>query len=74
MITGASRGIGAAAASRFAAAGWDLLLLARSNSDLETVAAPLLSGGRRVEWLAADLTDAQGLPAQLADLLGRGLQ
>lgn len=74
MITGASRGIGAAAASLFATAGWDLLLLARSSSDLETVAAPLLAGGRRVEWLAADLTDPQGLPAQLADLLGRGLQ
>lgn len=74
MITGASRGIGAAAASRFAAAGWDLLLLARSSSDLETVAAPLLAGGRRVEWLAADLTDPQRLPDQLADLLGRGLQ
>lgn len=74
MITGASRGIGAAAASRFAAAGWDLLLLARSSSDLETVAAPLLAGGRRVEWLAADLTDSQGLPDHLADLLGRGLQ
>lgn len=74
MITGASRGIGAAAASRFAAAGWDLLLLARSGRDLERVAAPLRDAGSRVEWVMADLTDPQSLPGQLGDLLGRGLQ
>lgn len=74
LITGASRGIGAAAASRFAAAGWDLLLLARSGSDLENVAAPLRAAGRRVEWVSADLTDPQDLPDHLRDLLGRGLQ
>ena len=74
LITGASRGIGAAAASRFAAAGWDLLLLARSGSDLETVAAPLRTTGRRVEWVVADLTDPQSLPGHLSDLLSRGLQ
>ncbi|WP_094554460.1 SDR family oxidoreductase [Synechococcus sp. 1G10] len=73
LITGASRGIGAAAASRFAAAGWDLLLLARSGGDLESVAAPLRAIGRRVEWVTADLTDSQNLPGYLSDLLGRGL-
>jgi NAD(P)-dependent dehydrogenase (short-subunit alcohol dehydrogenase family) len=74
FITGASRGLGAAAASRFAAAGWDLLLLARTGADLEAVAAPLRAGGRQVEWVVADLTDPQSLPAQLSELLGRGLQ
>lgn len=73
LITGASRGIGAAAASRFAAAGWDLLLLARSGGDLESVAAPLRAIGRRVEWVSADLTDSENLPVHLGDLLGRGL-
>lgn len=74
LITGASRGIGAAAASRFAAAGWDLLLLARSIPDLERVAEPLRASGRRVECAGADLSDPAAIPERLADLLGRGLQ
>jgi short-subunit dehydrogenase len=74
LITGASRGIGAAAASRFAAAGWDLLLLARSQHDLEAVAAPLRDAGRRVECAVLDLSEPGGIADTLADLLSRGLE
>ena len=73
LITGASRGIGAASARRFAASGYDLLLLARSAPELEQLAAELRSPERRVETLALDLAEPSGIAAGLADLLGRGL-
>lgn len=52
VITGASRGIGAAVARAFAAEGATLLLVARGAAALDAVAAEL--GGRA---LAADVTD-----------------
>jgi short-subunit dehydrogenase len=73
LITGASRGIGAAAARRFAAEGFDLLLVARSGADLDELAGELRRLGRRVETLALDLAQAEAIPAAMAELLGRGL-
>jgi short-subunit dehydrogenase len=73
LISGASRGIGAAAARCFAAAGYDLLLLARSEADLSALAAELTPLGRRVETLALDLADAAALAPGLDQLCGRGL-
>ncbi|MFM2159030.1 MAG: hypothetical protein RLZZ124_1504, partial [Cyanobacteriota bacterium] len=57
LISGASRGIGAAAARHFAAAGYDLLLLARSGPELEALATELRALGRRVETRCLDLAD-----------------
>ena len=74
LITGASKGIGAAAARAFAAAGYQLLLLARSGDALEELAAELRSPQCRVETASVDLADPRGIQAGLQDLLSRGLQ
>ncbi|AFY27256.1 SDR family oxidoreductase [Cyanobium gracile] len=73
LITGASRGIGAATARRFAAEGYDLLLVARGQADLDGLAAELRALGRRVETLALDLTQPEAIAPALTELLGRGL-
>lgn len=72
LITGASRGIGAAAARAFAAAGYNLLLLARSSDALETLATELRQQGRRVETCSVDLAQPEQIEPALRDLLARG--
>ncbi|MBM3490217.1 MAG: SDR family oxidoreductase [Alphaproteobacteria bacterium] len=63
IVTGASRGIGAAIAGVLAEQGADLFLVARSRPDLDRVAAGIVQRtGRRAEVLACDLIDA-GSPA-----------
>lgn len=57
IITGASAGVGAATACKFADAGANLLLLARGKKALESIAAELRDK-TRVEILAMDVTDA----------------
>jgi short-subunit dehydrogenase len=73
LITGASRGIGAAAARAFAQAGYHLLLVARSQADLDTLATELRGHGQRVETAAVDLSDPGAIAPGLKDLLNRGL-
>lgn len=62
LITGASSGIGATYANRFARRGHDLVLVARDAARLNALADQLrqLNGGR-VDVLAADLTDPDDL-------------
>jgi NAD(P)-dependent dehydrogenase (short-subunit alcohol dehydrogenase family) len=74
LITGASSGIGAAAARRFAAAGFDLLLLARRTGSLEALAAELrLAHSSRIETAGIDLSEPSAIAAGIAELCGRGL-
>ncbi len=62
LITGASTGIGAAYADRFARRGHDLVLVARDRTRLETLADRLRGEtGVQVDILRADLTDARDL-------------
>ena len=57
LITGASRGIGRASALAFAEAGWDLLLLSRSEAALQALSSEIAGLGRRVKFQACDLSD-----------------
>lgn len=65
LVTGASTGIGRAMAQQLAAAGVDLVLVARSGNRLEEVAEELRAGraGLEVEVLAVDLSDPDELAA-----------
>jgi NAD(P)-dependent dehydrogenase (short-subunit alcohol dehydrogenase family) len=58
IITGASSGIGAAAASLFAEEGARLVLGARRSAELAAVAARIERGGGRAVHLAGDVRDA----------------
>ena len=69
LITGASTGIGAIYADRFARRGHDLVLVARDKARLETLAARLRAEtGAAVDILPADLTQASDLAAVEARL------
>ncbi len=69
LITGASTGIGATYAERFARRGHDLVLVARDRARLETLAARLRKEtGAAVDILPADLTQPGDLAAVEARL------
>lgn len=62
VVTGASSGIGAVYADRLAKRGYDLILVARNEERLKTVARQIRSEtGREVKVLPADLNDRSDL-------------
>ena len=69
LVTGGSRGIGCACAHALAVAGADVMLVARTESDLAEAAEALAADtGRRIETCAADLRSPQGCEAAVGAL------
>src|SRR5207248_5160187 len=72
IVTGASRGLGVYIARALAAKGMNLLLVARSHSDLARVAAELRARETKVVVAAVDLAEADA-PHRIAEVAGREL-
>lgn len=66
LVTGASRGIGAAIAMGFAEAGADVALVARSTADIEELAGKIQALGRRAIAIPTDVTDPAQVDASVA--------
>lgn len=75
IVTGGTRGIGAAIARRLALAGHDLFLVFRNRADeAERVAGECRAAGSRVELLQTDLADlaaAEAVVSQAVERFGR---
>jgi short-subunit dehydrogenase len=74
LITGGSSGIGEAAAKKIAAAGGEVVLVARTQENLDKVAGEIRSSGGTAHVYPCDLTDMDAIAAMadrvLADLGG----
>jgi short-subunit dehydrogenase len=74
LITGGSSGIGEAAAKKIAAAGGEVVLVARTQENLDKVAGQIRSDGGTAHVYACDLTDMDAIASMadkvLADLGG----
>ncbi|MBI4183636.1 MAG: SDR family oxidoreductase [Proteobacteria bacterium] len=66
VVTGAGRGIGRASAVALAQAGAELVLVARTTSQIEAVAAEIRAAGGRAAPLACDVSDS----AQVRERIG----
>lgn len=66
IVTGASRGIGAAAAKQLAAECVSVLLVARTSTDIDEVADDIRSNGGSAETIACDVSDYTQVAAMVA--------
>ena len=66
VVTGAGRGIGAAAAVGLAESGADVVVSARTEAELRSVADQVEAAGRKAEVVVADLDDLDAVAALAA--------
>ena len=69
IVTGAGRGIGAAVARTFAAAGADVVIASRTKDQLDEVAADVRAAGRRAVVVPCDVSET----ANLEELVDRAM-
>lgn len=69
VVTGASRGIGAATAGRLALAGARVVLVARSQEDLARLTHRIRNRGGSADWITLDLRDTAAATAAGARIL-----
>jgi short-subunit dehydrogenase len=72
LITGASRGIGRATATLLARRGVRVVLAARNEGELQTLAAEIVTAGGAAEVLAMDVTDDASAATAMARALTAG--
>lgn len=66
LVTGASRGVGLAAAVALAQAGAVVTLVARAESELKSVCAEIQTDGGQCDYLVLDVTDSQAVNEKIA--------
>ena len=68
LVTGAGRGIGRAVAQALAAAGAELILVSRTQSELDEVAGEIASSGGKAQILPFDVTRSNAVREAFAGL------
>jgi short-subunit dehydrogenase len=68
LLVGAGPGLGLAVARRFADGGYRVTLVARSPDGLAHLAGSLADSGARIDTIAADAGDPDGLGTRMAEL------
>lgn len=71
LVTGASRGIGAATAKALAAAGAHVVLVARTSKDLEKIEEEIFEAGGSATIAPVDLAEPEGIARLATAISGR---
>ena len=73
LITGASKGIGRATAKAFSNSGWDLLLVSRSEDDLESLINEIDNKKIKVFYKSIDFSNPKDISQGMVELMKNGL-